>query len=123
MKTSGKTAFTLVEIMIVVSLVGLLSVIAVPSIVRARSEAQVNACINNLRQIDDAAQQWGLENNQPATAIVVFNNIQPYLHSSVICPAAGVGATFADSYTLTTISNKPLCKIFPEKHLLPEDGS
>jgi prepilin-type N-terminal cleavage/methylation domain-containing protein len=121
MKTSLNTAFTLVEIMIVVSLIGLLSVIAIPNIVRARGQAQVSACINNLRQIDDASQQWGLENNQPPSASVAFINIQPYLKSAVICPSAGTGATFADSYTLTTISNKPVCNIVPETHVLPPD--
>jgi prepilin-type N-terminal cleavage/methylation domain-containing protein len=62
MKTtvSSEAGFTLVEIMIVVALVGLLAAIAVPNIVRARTQSQTQACINNLRQIDDASQQWGL---------------------------------------------------------------
>jgi prepilin-type N-terminal cleavage/methylation domain-containing protein len=114
--------FTLVEIMIVVAIIALLAVVAIPNYVHARTQSQVNACINNLRQIDDASQEWALENHRGATATVSFTDIQPYLKGAVICPAAGNSATFADSYTLTTISNKPSCNIVPAKHLLPPDG-
>ena len=55
-----KAAFTLVEIMIVVAIIGLLAAIAIPNFVRARTTSQQNACINNLRQIDGAIQQLSL---------------------------------------------------------------
>lgn len=107
--------------MIVVALIGLLATIAVPNIVRARTRSQVNACINNLRQIDDASQQWGLENNKPASADVSFTDIQPYLKSAIICPSSGNGASFASSYNLTTIASKPACKMVAATHVLEAD--
>ena len=123
MPASGKEGFTLVELMIVVAVISLLAAIAIPSYVRARSQSQVNACINNLRQIDDASQEWALENHQAANAAVSFTDIQPYLKSAIICPSAGAGATFANSYTLTTVSNKPACNVVPATHvLLPDTG-
>src|SRR5579859_2943881 len=77
----GKTravGFTLVEIMIVVAIIGLLATIAVPNFVMARTVSQSDACINNLRQIDAAKQQWALEFNQPPTAMPAQGSVSPY---------------------------------------------
>ncbi len=56
-QTSRKSAFTLVEIMIVVAIIGLLAAIAIPNFVKARTTAQTNTCIANLKQISGAIQQ------------------------------------------------------------------
>jgi len=117
-KTS-KAGFTLVEIMIVVAIIGLLAAIAIPNFVRARTQSQTNACINNLRQIDGAIQQWALEMKKNSGDSVGFTDIQPYLRSAVICPAGGT--TFADSYTITQVTNKPTCQKQTTTHKLPPD--
>lgn len=52
------------EIMIVVAIIGLLAAIAIPNMVKARNTVQANACINNMRQIDNAIQSFALENNK-----------------------------------------------------------
>jgi len=94
-RTSRKAGFTLVEIMIVVAIIGLLAAIAIPNFIKARKTAQSNACINNLRQIDGAIQQWALELNQGSGATTTSTALAPFLGRGNAgkfpsCPAGGV---------------------------------
>lgn len=56
-----RRAFTLVEIMIVVLIIGVLLGIAVPNFSRAREQARAKACIQQLKLIDSAKEQYALE--------------------------------------------------------------
>jgi prepilin-type N-terminal cleavage/methylation domain-containing protein len=117
-RTSQTGGFTLVEIMIVVAIIGLLASIAVPNFVKARTTAQMNACISNLRQIDGAVQQWALDTKQGDTATVTPADVLPYLKNAVVCPSGG--KTFADSYSVTTVQARPACLKVPSTHKLEE---
>src|SRR5437667_4344419 len=116
-KTYRKSGFTLVEIMIVVAIIGLLAAIAIPNFIKARTTSQMNACINNLRQVDGAIQQWALEQKKDPAAKVAFSDISSYLKNAVICPSGGT--TFGDSDTIVDGSTKPICEKVPATHLLP----
>ena len=56
--------FTLVEIMIVVTIIGLLAALAVPGLQRSRMRSQGYRVINDARQADAAIDQWALETGQ-----------------------------------------------------------
>ena len=74
-----RSGYTLVEIMIVVSIIGLLALIVVPRFVRARVAAQKNTCVNNLRQIDSAKTLHALENAKRSGDNVDGGELDPYL--------------------------------------------
>lgn len=118
--TSAKSGWTLVEIMIVVAIIGLLAAIAIPSFVRARETSQVSACINNLRQIDGAKQQWALETRTGTNIAPSYAQIKDYMKRQLVCPTAGDKTNFTDSYNINLVNSLPECLLDPIKHVMPD---
>ena len=95
--------------MIVVAIIGLLAAIAIPNFVKARQTAQKNACINNLRMIDGAKEQWALENRATTGGAVTEDGatgVNSYIKGNArpVCPAGG-------SYTYGAIGENPTCTV------------
>lgn len=75
-------------------------------IATARATSQRNVCINNLRQIDAAKNQFALEKGKANGDPVTEADITPYLRGGVLpkCPSGG-------TYTIGKVGENPTCSI------------
>jgi len=106
LKTSRKSGFTLVEIMIVVAIIGLLAAIAIPNFVKARQASQRNACIANMKQIDGAKATWALENKKNNTDTPADTDLfgaSAYIRTKPVCPSGTA------DYVLNAVDQKQVC--------------
>jgi len=92
--------------MIVVSIIGLLAAIAIPSFVKSSNTSQQNACINNLRQIDGGKEQAAMALHLSDTDTVASTSVDEYIKGSTspTCPGGGV-------YDYKAIGTNPDCSI------------
>jgi len=82
------------------AIVGLLAAIAIPSFVTARDRAQHNACLNNLRQLDGAKDQFYLEHQ--AAPYGLSDLVGTYIKVPPVCPNGG-------TYELHPLGENPTC--------------
>ena len=69
MKTRSQSAFTLIEMLVVISIIAVLAAFAVPALTSALTKGQMTGTLNNGRQLYLAAQQMALDgaaNSDPA---------------------------------------------------------
>lgn len=86
---------------------GMMAAIAIPNFVKARTTAQKSACVNNLRMIDGAKEQWALENKKTSTDTPTWGDLvgpNAFIRTQPQCPQGG-------TYTLGNMSTKPRCSV------------
>ena len=93
MKNIKRSAFTLVELLVVIAVITLLISLLLPAVQAARSSARRMQCVNNLRQIGLATANYASANNHlpPPTAGAQFENrgstlvlLLPYLEEGAL---------------------------------------
>src|SRR5687768_6889699 len=104
MKMRGtSSAFTLLEIMIVVTLIGVLAAMAIPNIKKSMETAQAKVCITNLRNIEAAKIQWMGTANKTSADTPLDEDLfgeDKFIRDKPKCPAGG-------TYDLRSAGAKP----------------
>ncbi len=122
LKRKACGAFTLFEVGLLVCIIGLIVAIILPNRVNRHRTSPANACINNLRQIDAAANQFALEQSKTNGEAIRFpNDLTPYIKLNSAgkippCPSSG------KPYHISKVGEIPTCSLgstVTPAHVLP----
>lgn len=116
MKPQTRAAFTLIEIMIVVAIIGMLAAIAIPNLSQAIATSRQRACALNRKNIDAAKLRWALETQQPESVTPTDEDLfgaKRYIEHKPDCPARG-------KYTLNAVEEKCTCTVTEHLNLAAE---
>jgi len=95
-----------VFIVVLVAIAVVVLAVTVPSFFKARQTRAVCACINSLRIIDAAKNEWMLEYHKTTNDMPTWDDLRPYCWSNRIpvCPDGGI-------YTLGRVGQLPVCSL------------
>lgn len=102
----GRSAFTIVEILYVVTLVGLLTAMSIPSVHRTRLKSHEFDCLKTQRFIEAAKERFAMEERKSNGYEATWDEIMPYMQPgvSLTCPGS-------PPYNLERIGDKCYCPI------------
>jgi hypothetical protein len=99
--------------------------VGLKAVVTSRIAEHQNLCINNLRLLDSAKEQYALENRKKPGDIVTADELRAYVGCGgelPFCPDDKSGE-FTNSYELNPVGYLPTCKLMPRNHQLPPEVS
>lgn len=101
--TRGQSAFTLVEIMIVVVIIGLLAAMAIPAFQKVRASSQDKSILNNLRQLNSGAVTYYLERgvSSVATTDLMGSNSSQYVKAFLTIAGESYPAVLMEGVAIT----------------------
>jgi len=113
-------AFTIIEIMVVLAVAAILLAVALPNFLKSSKISTKTICINNLKHIDAAVDQWATDYNIPPGTLPADSQedaVYGYVKGGKPkCPSGG-------EYTIHAVGSKPQASCGREEsegHKLPE---
>lgn len=101
----NRYGFSLLEVMIVILVISILTAIAIPAFMGARTRSQTRTCCAQLRQIKYAKESWAMATKQSAEAVPEWDDVHPaYLGDMPECPGGG-------EYTIQAVGEDPICSV------------
>jgi len=105
---SGSAGLTLLEMLIVVTIIGLLTAIAITNVILARDKSRLTFIRHNLNKIDEAKVLWALDkkmtNGAPVTDVTILKG---YLRQ------CGVHQVMAETYLPEPVGQPPEATLPP----------
>ncbi len=97
------TAFTLVEIMVVIAIIGMLMGVATLGIGKAISSSKQKICDMNIEAIEQGKQVWSLENKKGDNDAASEDDLKGHLKNGVFptCPSGGTYTINANNVRAT----------------------
>lgn len=99
--------FTLVELLVVISIIAILTAILIPVLAKARESGRMASCTSNQRQIAAALSMWAQDNDEmlpPAETAWENLDLMPKL---LVCPTTGKRLRYSYVYN-AFLADKPL---------------
>jgi prepilin-type N-terminal cleavage/methylation domain-containing protein len=107
-------AFSLVEIVIVVALIGLLATLLLPGISLARKQSQGKRIVSDARVIDSAIDAWAMENQMTdgdpvdTTAIASYSKSGTLNMTDILGNDYGIGPVGSNQVRISTVTKSAL---------------